>query len=294
LNAYDSAPDLYPGTAQNTRKSAVKELVLLVEKIITEDPHAAFGFKWAARPQSFYSEALGVSDRTVRNLIGKPPFVRKNAMVGEGPIVINGSHQTSGPKKVCLVRIGEAPPKDVADEAKRVMITLWNKQMGKQVTQHEGRCLWGMAGDIMKLLADVGLPTDLARELSIAVFKHALSNWPDMASALKLAAEARPGYQPRYYDFPSITVIRSFWRAAVYAYVSHLQMEQTKPPQGLEFLAPPKLTGVTGIQHPVWKIMTATYPMIDHPGLTPEIDKAIEAGHVAAEAKFANLAAEAA
>jgi hypothetical protein len=295
LNACDSAPDLYPGTAQNSRKSAVKELVLLVEKIIAEDPHAAFGFKWAARPQSFYCEKLGLSDRQVRRLIAKPPFVKRNAMVGTGPIVINGSQQISGPKKLCLVRVGEAPPKNVADEAKRVMIALWNKQMGKKVTRHEGQCLWGMTGDIMtKLLVPLDLPADSGGELAIAVFKYALADWQAVASAAKLEAEARPGYKVRYYDLPCITHIRSFWRASVHAYLSHLQFDTVKPPTGLEFLTSPDGTAA-GIAHPVWKIMNLTDPLIGHPGLTPEIDKAIDAGYAAAEGKsVAKLAAEAA
>lgn len=272
------------------KKVAPEALVSLIEKLVAEEPHEAFGFKWAARPQSFYCETLGVSDRTVREYTGKPPYVCKQAMVGDGPIVMNGSHQISGPKKLCLVRIGEAPPKDIADEAKRVMITIWNKAMGKPVTYHEGRCLWGMAGDMMKMLAAEGLPADLGGELAIAVFKHALADWPGVASAIKFAAELRPGYKPRYYAYPTITTIRSFWKAAVYAYLSHLQMEKTKPPQGLEFLAPPKFSGITGLQHPVWKIMELTDPMIGHPGLTPEIDKAIDAGYAAVEIKLLKFA----
>jgi hypothetical protein len=283
-----ASPDLYRTRRSTTRKSTVttrEKLASLVNKLIAEEPCEKFGFAWAARHQSYYAEALGVSDRTVRSLITKPPFVSKEALVGEGPIKINGSKQVSGPRKLCLVRIGEAPPKDVADEAKRVMITIWNKQMAKQVTYHEGRCLWGMTGDIMKLLVDVGLPADLGGELAIAVFKHALADWPNVASAAKLAAEARPGYKPRYYEFPCITHLRSFWKAAVHAYVSHLQFDKVKPPTGLEFLAPPTGAGA-GLDHPIWKIQDITYPMIDHPGLTPEIGKAIDAGHAAAEKKF--------
>ena len=125
----------------------------------------------------------------------------------------------SGPKKLCLLRIGDAPPRDVADEAKRVMITIWNKAMGKPVTEHEGRCLWGMTGDMMKLLAAVGLPAELGGELAIAVFKFALADWQQVASALKLAMQSQPDCTPRFYEYPSITVIRRFWKAAVYAYV---------------------------------------------------------------------------
>ena len=218
----------------------------------------------------------------MRSLITKPPFVTKPGLVGEGPIKINGSKQVSGPKKLCLVRIGDPPPRDVADEAKRVMITIWNKQIGKKVTYHEGRCLWGMTGDIMKMLAHVGLPADLGGELAIAVFKYALADWTNVASALKLAAEARPGYKPRYYEFPSITHIRSFWKEAVHAYVSHLQLDKVKPPAGLEILTVIKGSGVSALDHPTWKIQAITGPS---PTMTPEINKAIDAGWAAAETK---------
>jgi hypothetical protein len=121
-------------------------------------------------------------------------------LVRTGPIVISGSTQIAGPKKLRLMRIGEAPPKDVADEAKRVMITIWNKKMAKKVTQHEGQCLWGMTEDIMKVLAALGLPAELGGELAIALFKYARSDWQALTSAAKLEAEGRPKYKPRYYD----------------------------------------------------------------------------------------------
>jgi hypothetical protein len=269
-----------------------KALVLLVEELMAKEPHEAFGLTWAARHQSYYCEKLNTCPATIRKLIAKPPFVRKQAQVGTGKIVINGTKQISGPKKLTLLRIGEAPPKDVADEAKRVMIKFWNKEIGKKVKYHEGQCLWGMTGDVMELLAAVGLPAELGGELAIAVFKHALADWHQVASAIKWAMQARPGYKPRFYDFPCIPVIRSFYLAAVHAYACHLQETKAKPPAGLEILA--DLTGVKPSDHPMWKIMTITDPMIGHPGLTPEIEKANAGGHAAAKAKLlAKVAAEA-
>lgn len=179
-------------------------------------------------------------------------------------------------KKLCLLRIGDAPPKDVADEAKRVMIKLWNNAIGKPVTDREARCLWGMSKDMMKLLAEAGLPAEQGGELAIAVFKYALGDWTAVASALKLAAEARPKYKPRFYDYPCIPHLRSFYQAAVHAYVSFLQMEKAKPPAGLEFLAQSKVSG---------KIQALTDPMADHPGVTPEIEKALDGGYAVLAAK---------
>jgi len=251
-------------------------MVSLVEKTIAEEPFEWRGFKWAAKEQSFYAEKLGVSTRQVSRYIADPPFVTRRARVGDGPIVINGSTQISGPRTPSLIRLGESSPDDLANEAKLVTIKLWNKTIGKPVTFDQGCCLWGMAVDVIKLLADEGLPAVTGRELMIAVFKHALADWNTVAGALKFAAEARPGYKPRFYDYPCIPHIRSFYKAAVHAYVMHLQMEKVKPPAALEFLA-----------NPLWsqKILTLTDPLADHPGLTPEIDDAINAGSQAAANK---------
>ena len=252
-------------------------LVALVEKIIAEDPfQTKDGLKWAARPQSFYYAELGISPATLRRLISKPPFVRSWKMVGDGPTVISGTKQISGPKKMCVLRTGEAPPKDIADEAKRVMITLWNEKIGKCVTLGEGQLLWGMARDMMKLLAELDLPAHAGGELAIAVFKYALSNWQPVATATKIAAEATPGYKTRFYAFPSISNVRRFYKAAVYAYVVHLQDTKAAPPAGLEFLAVLNVSAA---------ITAYTDPTIGHPGVTPEIEAAIEGGYSALEKK---------
>jgi hypothetical protein len=259
------------------RAAKVTALAALVEKIIAEDPYLTpDGFAWAARPVAFYCDAIGISPATLRRFVSNVPFIRSLKMVGDGPIVINGTKQISGPKKFCVLRTGDAPPKDIADEAKRVMIKIWNVKLEKPVTWHEGRLLWGMAGDMMKLLGELGLPADAGGELAIAVFKYALADWQAVASATKIAAEATPAYKPRFYDFPSISNVRRFYKAAVFAYVSHLQETKAKPPAGLEFLAVPHVLGA---------ILAHTDPAIGHPGLTATIEAAIESGYAAAMKK---------
>lgn len=262
---------------KETSAAKMTALATLVEEIIAEDPfQTKDGLKWAAQPQGFYCAELGISLATLRRLISKPPFVRAWKMVGGGPTVISGTKQVSGPKTMCVLRTGEAPPKDIADEAKRVMITLWNKEMGKPVTWDEGKLLWGMAGDMMKMLTEVGLPADAGGELAIAVFKYALAEWQAVATATKIAAEATPGYKSRFYAFPSISNVRRFYKAAVYAYVTHLQETKAAPPAGLEFLSVLNVSAA---------ITAHTDPTIGHPGLTPAIEAAIEGGYGAAEKK---------
>ena len=85
-------------------KLSDQALVALVEDLIAKEPHEAFGFKWAAWPQSYYFDKLGVSQGTLIGHIKKAPFVARTAK-------ING-------KVVRLLRIGEPAPKDLNDYKK--------------------------------------------------------------------------------------------------------------------------------------------------------------------------------
>jgi hypothetical protein len=168
-------------------------LASLVEQLIAVEPFKAGGFDWAAQPQSYYCDKLNISPATLRRRIAKPPFVRAWKMVGAQTVSVGEDTIIMGGKKLCLLRIGVAPPKDVADEAKRVMITIWNKVQAKPVTKREAQCLWGMTKDIAVLLNGLNLPTGLAGELAIAMFRYSLADWQTVVSAIKIEMEARPG-----------------------------------------------------------------------------------------------------
>lgn len=220
-------------------------LVNLVEKLMASEPFTTKdGFTWAARPQSFYCAEIGICSATLRKIISEPPFVRAQKMVGDGLTVISGGKQVSGPRKMAVLRVGDAPPKDYANEARRVMSAVWLKAKGKPVTQGETQLLWGMAKDMAAMLAELGLPADAGGELAIAVLKYALTDWQAVATATKYAALATPGYKPRFYAFPSISNMRRFYQAAAYAYVSHLQATKDAPPAALAFLANPNASAV--------------------------------------------------
>ena len=251
-------------------------LVSLVEQLIAVEPLKVTDFDWAAQPQSYYCAKLNISAATLRRRIAKPPFVRAWKMVCAQTVTVGEDTTLLGGKKLCLLRIGVAPPKDVADEAKRVMIKIWNKVQAKPVTKREAQCLWGMTKDIMELLNALSLPTELAGELAIAMFKYALSDWQPVVSAIKLEMESRKatkGYKPRFYNYPCISVIRSFWKASLHAYVAAIQSGDVKKqqvPEGLEILTS-------------WKVLELTDPMIGHPGVTAEMEKTyakLQAGQI--------------
>jgi hypothetical protein len=290
LNACDSAPDLYPGTAQNTRTSAVSTkkkvdpaLAALVEKIIAEDPYEAFGFTWAARPQKFYAEALGVHPNTIGRYIAQSPIVKT--------VVSAKGGGTKGGGTITLLRTGDAPPRLTYNNAKNVMIKVWSAAEDKidnpdgkwVVSPRGGQCLWGFAKDVHENIgAKLGWPAELSRELTIATFKYALFDWTAVAGTMKFFMEATPDYKPPFLKRLSLPHLCHFSEAAVYAYVMHVQ-EAKK--------APPALEGLTDmmVSQKVLNLIDGMMP--NHPGLTPEINKAIDAGWAVAEAKAKGEAA---
>jgi hypothetical protein len=282
LNACDSAP-IYTSARRRiqgtsavsaTKKVSPDALAALVDKAEAEDKYEAHGVTWARRPQSFYAGELGVSLDTIGRYSAKPPFVKKVVSV-------------EGGGTITLLRTGEAPASLTYDYAKRVMIRLWSAGQDKidnpegkwAVSPRGGQCLWGFAKDIHENIGDkLGLSAQSSAQLAIETFKYSIFNWAEVASAMKLAAETVPGYKPAFLNFVSLPHLCRFSEAAVYAYVQHLQFDHKKPPAALAFLEDPFVSG---------KILDLTDPLAGHPGLTPEIDKAIDTGWAAAEAKAA-------
>jgi hypothetical protein len=250
--------------------------VALVEKAEAEDQYEARGVTWARRPQSYYAEALGVSLVTIGKRLAEGSFVKLVKRV-------------EGGGTITLLRTGKAPPCLADDYAKRVMIKFWGQQQDKidtdgkfLVTPHGGRCLWGFAKDIRENIGDkLGFQAEVSAQLAIETFKHAVFNWPFTAGLLRIAAQTVPGYKAPFLDFVSLPHLSHFSEAAVHAYVIHLQEANKAPPAALACLADPIVSQ---------KVLTLTDPWQGHPGSTPEIEKAYDAGWAVAEAKAAMAA----
>jgi len=197
-------------------KAINDQLASLIEELIVKEPFEADGETWAARPQSYYYDKLGVSAATLRRRIAHPPSIRKRKIIDD--------------KIVTLLRLGEAPPKDVADEAKRVMIRLWNKSTGQPATLKQGQCLWGMTKDVMALLDELGLPAEAGGELAIAAFKYAIGKqgWPTVYVHIKVMAQELPDGKVIYLQHPSVSVIRRFWKEVLRVYLEDGHI----PPKG--------------------------------------------------------------
>ena len=120
---------------KTTSNPLAEALAALIGDLVAKEPHEHDGYIWAALHQSSYAKVLGVSDRTIRTYLRKPPFITRTAKIS--PSV-----------KLCLVRLGVAAPKG-ANDYKRIMIELWKLKTGRTATEHEKRCLWRFAGDIL-------------------------------------------------------------------------------------------------------------------------------------------------
>ena len=91
---------------------------------------------------------------------------------------------------------------------------VWKKKLGRTVDEHQKRCLWGFAKDMLKHFPGMD---------PVKVFAYAIDYWPDVASCIHIAEEATPGYKVEFKEFPSIpSILRWYW-AVVHAYVMHLQ-----------------------------------------------------------------------
>jgi hypothetical protein len=268
------------------KKAAAREA--LINYLKNPDPDAVVtlkdGVTYVAHLQPVYWAMFGVSHQTLRDIIKDPPFVRKPKILGATIVKDGDNTKVHGGKKFTLLRVladGEAPPpRDYADETKRVMIKIWTTSdvidaEHRELNTHQIRCLWGMAGDIIQLMhLTIGLPAEQGMALAIAVFRYALADWQTVAGALKLESESRKGPN-RYFKMPSITYMRSCCKAVVHAYLTAVQMGDAKLPAGVE------LTYQASVA-----LLNLTDPLVGHPGLTAKIKKAIEGGYAAAEKKM--------
>ena len=208
----------------STKKSA---LVALVHELVESDPYERDGFLWAARPQGFLAEKLGVAAKTISRWSGEPPFQRKVVLTPQND-------------KVTLLRVGDPAPPD----PHAVALTLrgvWRNKTGMEpITtekaqadwDHMKRCLWGFAKDVMAL-PEVKAFADDPGEFAKAAFKFALNDWQTTASAIKIAAlthkAINPDFKIRFWDYPSVPLMLFFYKAVIHAYVTFLQMNGKVP-----------------------------------------------------------------
>lgn len=157
-------------------------LKALVEQTISDNGYPFDGQMWAAEPQSWWREQLGVSEASLRRAVAKPPFVRNWARV-KG-------------RKMMLLRVGEKgppTPRDIAIYLRKI----WQKKTGTKETPASFGCLVGLA--------------ERWGEDAPRILTMVLNEWGKFMCGVKLEETWTVN---RYFKYPCITLIRRFPQVA--------------------------------------------------------------------------------
>lgn len=186
------------------------KLCALIQKEVKREGQEFEGHVWAILPLSVWADMLGVtSAKTVSRLIRHEPIQFTNTMVEGVPAVL-----------LRVGKKGKQSPRELAN----IMATLWKKQTGaEEVSKH----LWGMM---------CGLAENWPEGYQIAIFKHVITphGWHSFMAALSLhiaiqqEAEGDTVIVKRYFNHPSVSVLRRFWQVAADAYKSDMQVKSMK------------------------------------------------------------------
>ncbi len=139
---------------KKSQSSCTAEILeALIEAEIDENPYFAEGLFWAARPQQWWADEMGVVTKTIQRLTKKPPFkwVCKD---------ISGI-------KLVLLRVGQVTtPEDSA----RVMVKYWRKAMDRKETPKQFGQLTGLGKHWGPKAPDI--------------FATIIKDWPGFASLI--------------------------------------------------------------------------------------------------------------
>jgi hypothetical protein len=180
-----------------TKIAPVDRLREVVEARIATAPFEYEGQQWAAAPQAWYAEQLGVCVRTIGRLIKSAPFDHQR-------------RQIDG-KVTTLVRVGTPLEKTEKTEKHyaNILASIWRKKIGRRASRDE----YGQIN---------GLVQNWPKGKSIDIFKSVLDNWAMFAAGAKQQIDMFGG-TPRYWKHPSLSVMRRFYGVAVEMHVMLLQ-----------------------------------------------------------------------
>lgn len=184
-----------------------KALYEVISTICAEAPYEAEEREWALVGYQGLSEAVGISERQIRRILNKQNPFRHVVKKLEG-------------KKSLLVRIGH--PADLTNEDfARMMVKIWEEKFKSRPNAKQ-------FGNL------VGIAKEGPRDAAVDIFRTVLANWSGFMSGVHIAIthgqvegdhfDPNPeNFDKKYYQFPSITVIRRFWHVAVDYYEMRVQ-----------------------------------------------------------------------
>lgn len=196
-----------PSTVKAKLSAGEKALLDLVKAEIANSPHEHFGQVWAAQHMAWYAEKLGISERQVNRRVRSIPLVWRQARV-QGTML-------------ALLRDGEPADKTPYDFA-QMMAAEFRKRTKRQISARQFGSLVHFAQEF--------------KEYSVDVFCTILDDWAGFMAAVKVAiTDGLAGFDPyckepgafryRYYQYPSIHVIRRFSYVAYHYYEHRLKEE---------------------------------------------------------------------
>lgn len=185
---------------KGTSQARIDQFMELVTELIATDPFMREGHPWAARPQAWWAERIGVSTKQVQRISLAAP-VRINLPLVDGT-------------KMAVYRPGSMADKTPEDYG-RIMSKMWLKGSERQTTKKEFGLL-------------VGLAKDWPQGKAPYLFDLVLSNWGAFcagahteiycgmhgqpAEQFKAPPEA---FEERHWTYPNIAFIRRFWWVAL-------------------------------------------------------------------------------
>lgn len=180
--------------AKGASQASIDQFMVLVGELIATDPFMREEHPWAARPQVWWADRLGVSTKQVQRISRAAPVRFLTVLIGD--------------TKMTVYRPGSMTDKTPEDYA-RIMSKMWFKASGRRATGKEFGLL-------------VGLAKDWPPGRSPFLFNLVLKNWPMFCSGMKQEIDLGldgehwlykdpAKFEHRYLRYPSIATIRLFW-----------------------------------------------------------------------------------
>ncbi len=211
----------------------LKKIVSLVQAEIAASPYERGGYSWAAVSMEEWAKRTGWSEKTVRNYFDRPPFYSEKAFVNDVRMKI-----------IRVLSPGEEAkktPQRVANEMRKV----W----ANRKIDHAAIAAAAEAGKPWKtddLIEDgkvkvsprehgclVGLAEVWPDGHQMAILKCVLEDWTGFIVLAKMTAEAAqdaetgdtdlPVPGAKFFNHPTLPVVRKFAEAAVEFYLGKLQ-----------------------------------------------------------------------
>jgi hypothetical protein len=236
----------------------------LISTSIEAAPHKLDGYKWCKMAHRDRCDALGISEKTLRRMIGPPP--------GYAPFVstcrvIDGTRTT-------LLRVGEPGPQTAEDIA-RMMVAIWRKRLRQEIPKKQTE----LNAEKSKLASKIKMGTDdkqevtdritaidktlsnlrgnetpkeygcmvgLAKEwpagMQVPMFNMVLDRWPEFMAGVKSAQVKEMVFaknvKPLYFEHPHIATLRRYQYVAVELVTMDYQKSGKAPPASLKAVNP--------------------------------------------------------